>query len=720
MIYDFIGKDPNGYNIYKITLKIYRDCINGQADFDGLQSPAYITVLDINGELAEQGVYNIGIPVVTKIPPTINSPCVQTPNDVCVEEGVYTYTLSLPSKAGGYYVVYQRCCRNNSILNIIQPGAQGSTYYAKIPGPEDAQINSSPRFNKFPPIFLCGDINFNFDHGATDPDGDQLVYSFSEPFNGLNGCCPVLGAGVPNSTSCAAPPPSCPSAAAPPPYLPINFASPYSSSYPIASNPSVGIDPVTGKLSGKPNIQGQFVVSICVKEYRNGKLLNTHYRDFQFNIKSCIVDVIADMQDQEKKCSGSTVTFTNLSQSNTGALTYHWDFGVTSLADDTSGISNPVYTYQDTGKYIVTLIGNPGKPCSDTIRKPFYIYPPLDVKFTHPTKQCLKNNSFGFSVMGTHMNEATFNWDFTSKATPSAATVQNVSSVIFKEPGRFQVKLFGKQLSCLDSCFDTVHIVRPPRAKIRNLDDMPCVPATISFINESESEEPVSYQWTFGNGQNSSAFEPRQVFAKPGFYYAQLIVQSTGLCNDTGMALINNLVVAPLPVSGFSVNPTVTSIFDPIIQVKSQASDAIIYSYSFGDGNIAMFPSGEHAYMDPGNYIITQHVTNSYGCSDSSMKDITILPEFRFWIPNAFSPDDNNVNEVFMPIVIGVSNYEFEIFDRWGQRLFLTREPREGWNGKYQGILCKQDVYVWRISFKNVIDNETETRYGHVTLIKSM
>src|SRR5687767_1302255 len=94
MYYDYLGKDKDGKNIYRVTLKIFRDCGPNTADFDGIgASRAYITVLDANN--VNEGVFDIGQPVVSKVPPTINSPCMTIPTNVCVEQGVYVYTLSL-------------------------------------------------------------------------------------------------------------------------------------------------------------------------------------------------------------------------------------------------------------------------------------------------------------------------------------------------------------------------------------------------------------------------------------------------------------------------------------------------------------------------------------------------------------------------------------------------------------------------------------------------
>jgi gliding motility-associated-like protein len=263
-------------------------------------------------------------------------------------------------------------------------------------------------------------------------------------------------------------------------------------------------------------------------------------------------------------------------------------------------------------------------------------------------------------------------------------------------------------------------VIKRPEARMATTDYQYCEPASIKFSSVSESEDPLTYYWNFSNDKTSTLKEPEIIFNKAGTYYAQLTIYSKGTCNDTSYSAVNTVSVFPVPVSAFSLTPAQTSVFDPIITIKSHASDAIHYSYTFGDGTSGQFANGYHIYHDPGNYVITQYVTNAYDCIDSSSQVVTILPEYRFWIPDAFSPDGNDVNEVFMPIAIGVDKYEFEIFDRWGTRLFKTSDPMEGWNGTYRGQVCKQDVYIWRITFRNVIDGRRELRCGHVTLIKSL
>ena len=333
-----------GGNNYKIHLKVYRDCLNGIPPFD---NPAVISIFDSNSNF----VTSLSVPLTSSItvPPTNNSPCAPaTAGNACVEEAIYETTVNLPPLVGGYTLAYQRCCRNGTILNLVNPGNVGATYWEHIPGPEVVAVNNSPRFTNRPPIYICANIPISFDHAATDPDGDVLVYSLCDPFNGLDPCCPIIPSA---QGACAS---GCPvgSSTFPPPYVPVPFLSPYSSSFPMASSPAININSTTGFLNGNPTILGQWVVGVCVSEFRNGVLIGTHHRDFQFNVINCPFVVHAGIVSQTTSnngsgtgyCNGNTITYSNNSSGNFSS--FHWDFGDLSTLADTSNVFNPTYTFQ--------------------------------------------------------------------------------------------------------------------------------------------------------------------------------------------------------------------------------------------------------------------------------------------------------------------------------------------------------------------------------------
>lgn len=716
LIYDKLTGDK-----YKITLKIYRDCdgIGPLLDGNPGTPPCWVTIFDGLGNFVQQ--VDMGVPTSSFIPGSITNSCISIVHP-CVQEGVYTDTVDLPPLTGGYHLVYMRCCRAAGISNLVASNSQGSSYTAFIPGPELAAINSSPRFNYFPPTDICNKLDLIFDHAATDPDGDQLVYSFSTPLQGLDACCAFLGAGAQNSATNTNCPTStiCPGIPSPPPYQSVNYAAAFNQNYPVASNPSLTINSTTGLLQGKPNMVGQYVVSVCVEEYRNNTLLSKHCRDFQFAIKVCTVNVAAAIADQTQNCIGQTITFTNTSINSSQNQSYFWNFGDPNTLGDTSHVHDPSYTYQDTGTYYVTLIVNPGGFCTDTLKKPVYVYPPLNINFNKPTRYCVKSNSVNFATAGVFLpNNTAYNWNFPS-ASPPTSTLQNPTGINFTSAGLFSVTLIAKQFACRDTFIDSIRILDRPVAKINNFDTKLCDPGTMALSNGSISEYPGTYFWQFSDGTTSTNYEPTHTFSPSGTYSVLLTMYRGTPCPDTSSVGFTSITINPLPVPVFSASPTRTSIFDPEITVTNGTSGSITTCYyDFGDANGAYIYSGIHVYTVPGKFTITQTIVNNFSCTAQTTQSIEILPEFRFWAPNAFTPDENNLNELFYPVTVGVQSYKFSIFDTWGHVMFETTEPNKGWDGKLGGKVCAQGVYIWKARFYNDVSQKFETRVGHVTLVKA-
>lgn len=710
--------DNLGNNNYRITMKVYRDCLNGIPPFD---DPAFMTIFRANGSVYT--TTTVPISSQMSVPPSNNSPCAPTTaNSACVEEAIYVFTITLPPLAGGYYVAYQRCCRNATILNLVNPGAVGATYWEHIPGPEVVVTNNSPRFTLRPPIYICKGVPIKFNHAATDPDGDSLVYSLCTPFNGLDQCCPLVGTGP--SAGC----PACPSTNTPPPYISVPFISPYSSSYPIASNPAININPQTGFLNGSPTTLGQWVVGVCVSEYRHGVLIGTHHRDFQFNVIACPNLGVAGIDGQTTTnngagtgyCNGFTISYHNSSQGNN--TSYHWDFGDPNTLSDTSRAYNPTYTFGAIGVYTVTLITNPGNPCADTTHEVFQVYPLLTPSIITPTAQCLTGNSFQFSSGGGLMGTGSYTWTFGAQATPSVATTPSVSAVHFSAAGTYPVNFIVSENGCTATDGDTITVYPPTNAQIGNFEGVGCDPYSLTFPNVS-SGVSMNYLWQFSDGSTSAEATPTHVFTPPGVYSVSLTAISTQYCMDTSKVIsVNSITVNPTPLPGFVATPTLTTIFDPDINFYNTtivSENIVSWFYNFDDGSAGSSEINPvHTYTIWGDYYVTQTVTNGFGCPNTATLLVRILPEFRFWVPNAFTPGKDGLNDIFKPVVIGVDEYSFMIFDRWGTQIYITNDQLEGWDGRYKDGPCTDDVYVWKCDFRNIVSKEHEYHVGHVMLVR--
>lgn len=268
---------------YKITLKLYRDCLNGQAGFD---DPITMFIFNGIGGALNQTIDIAKPPFTPQIQPTNWGPCVAVPPAICVEEGVYETFIVLPPLTGGYDLAWARCCRNYAITNLFDPQVEGVTFLAHIPDPGLATCNSMPIFNNAPPLFLCNNLTFNFDYSATDADGDSLVYQLTNPYTGTNFA--GLGAGNPNMGGNQPVVAVGTNPMGPPPYNNVVYGAGYNFINPFGAGSVISLDPQTGYFSVTPTVTGLFVFAVSVFEYRNGLLLSENKQDVQIHVLTCL------------------------------------------------------------------------------------------------------------------------------------------------------------------------------------------------------------------------------------------------------------------------------------------------------------------------------------------------------------------------------------------------------------------------------------------------
>lgn len=424
-----------GGNNYRVTVSIFRDCLTGIAGAIGEDDPAYITIFNSSGAITYKDSIRGQSAGGTIVPPNFKNDCVNNPPKTCLNRIVFQKDYILNNASTGYKIVYQRCCRNGSILNIVDPSSAGATYSCTIPPASAAACNNSAIFNNFPPQIICVNNPLIYDHGATDSDGDSLSYEFCQAFDGGS-----------NSN--------------PKPYPifrfdPLTYRSPYTFARPMGGDPRIQINPKTGLISGTPNLQGRFVVSVCCHEWRNGVIINTVTREFQFVVTNCSKAVVANIPQFSNEfntyivnCRDNEVHFVNTS---VGGTTYSWEFGVPGSTTDTSSEFEPTFTYPDSGTYIVTLYVNRGTTCSDSISRFVKVYPKLRANFESPTNVC-PGDTVNFKDMTSSTYEiSSWQWNFDDFT--DIDYNQNASHV-FKRGGLYNVGfIVVNTQGCLDTLF---------------------------------------------------------------------------------------------------------------------------------------------------------------------------------------------------------------------------------------------------------------------------
>ena len=194
------------------------------------------------------------------------------------------------------------------------------------------------------------------------------------------------------------------------------------------------------------------------------------------------------------------------------------------------------------------------------------------------------------------------------------------------------------------------------------------------------------------------------------------------------------------PVASFVTDHQQSDHFLPEVQFQDQSTaDVVSWQWNFGDGNsLAGPPVVSHSYAAamPGNdfyqFVTSLIVTTTYGCVDTTFKVIDFNPAFSFYIPNTFTPNADHANNTFYGKGYGITQYEIEIFDRWGLKIWSCSNEgsnipwdyngAEGmssscrWDGTYNGERVEQDVYVWKVMLTDVF-GKRHAYIGRVTLL---
>ncbi len=279
---------------------------------------------------------------------------------------------------------------------------------------------------------------------------------------------------------------------------------------------------------------------------------------------------------------------------------------------------------------------------------------------------------------------------------------------------------------CSATATELITVNPNPVVSLSGLPLSGCVPLNVTFSDLSTVTPPATitgWAWDFGdNSPISNVQNPSHTYLIAGNYNVTLTVTSSNGCTST-ITLNNYVSVFPGPVAGFSASPQPASVIESTITFADQSSGATTWQWNFGDvGNSSStLQNPSFTYPDTGCYVVQQIVISANQCTDTAESVICIDPDWSLYFPNAFTPDDDGINDFFIPVGVGISedNYQLWIFDRWGNLIFTTDDLHKGWNGKVAGgkEICQIDTYVWKVKCKDVLGGNHKY-VGKVSIIK--
>lgn len=412
-------------------------------------------------------------------------------------------------------------------------------------------------------------------------------------------------------------------------------------------------------------------------------------------------------------CSPFNLCFSNTA---TDGNFYSWDFGDGNTAITEDACNTFTNIGNQAALYNVSMIVQDLQLCADTFTMEIIVAPqPISAFTLSAFESCYYPQAVTATNISQYANG--FEWFLDGE---SVSDLTN-TSFDFSAEGEYQISLMAtNQFGCNDISEATYSIHPLPVALFSADPTEGCVPLTVSFSNESTGA--TSYLWDLGNGSTASSDSPSLTYFTHGIYDISLVAISDEGCMDT-LTIADFIRAYRNPVADFWMDPTETDIYSPEVWFYEDCLYATEYDWNFGDGASSVMPNVAHTFPGPGTWTITLRVETSNGCEDQIQKQVIVNDIFNIYVPNAFTPDADGINEVFLPRLTGIpfmETYKFEIFDRWGTIIFSTIDPEEAWTGDVRDgeYFAKDDAYNWQITVQLKGSDKERVYSGHVILVR--
>ncbi|MBK7682031.1 MAG: gliding motility-associated C-terminal domain-containing protein [Bacteroidetes bacterium] len=318
--------------------------------------------------------------------------------------------------------------------------------------------------------------------------------------------------------------------------------------------------------------------------------------------------------------------------------------------------------------------------------------------FIPPNPQCETNNAFDFSPLFGVVPGATLTW-IIGTDTIVSPTIQDYN---FTSTGPKSIILQTQTPGCPPDQYIANVVVKPnPVVNFSVNQNTGCAPLDVIFQDLSPTIPNPTYLWNFGDGVVSFLNNPTHTYSNQGVYVPTLTLTSADTCSTTD-TLTGGIATFPIPVALFTANPLVANELNPVFNFESAFANNGCY-FDFGDGTGDSSCSATHEYENVGTYIVTLYTFNAGGCRDTFQLEVRVTPNYSLYIPNAFTPNNDQINDRLSIYSEGVDEFNIKVYNRRGQIVYESSNTKESWNGEFlnDGEECMSGVYVYEALIKD-------------------
>ncbi len=442
-----------------------------------------------------------------------------------------------------------------------------------------------------------------------------------------------------------------------------------------------------------------------------------------FTNSSAPIDIAVDFETLII-CVGDAVVFGANAFGGDGIFNYAWyaDAAATDLVSN----DNP-FNWVAQDSLTLFVVATDGLGCnSDTLSASIYFQDPLTIDLGENQNIEICENECIDLFAETAGGNGNLNVEWTSSLT-GAAVLATGNSANFCPPGTLEMYYVATvDDGCVAPATDTVFvfIYNQPVPLIGYDVSEGCFPVTVNFENLTDPSFFGNCEWNFNDGNTLPACtDVTYTYNSPGTYVPSLTVTSPFGCVGTAEIDVP-IEVSGYPIADFSWSPQLTTL-QTTLRYEDRSTGAVSYEWTFeGIGTSEdQNPSVTYPSDDATTWITCLKVTNLVGCTDSICYFIDMQSEVLIYVPNAFTPDNDNLNELFYPVIgggISTQDFSFSIWDRWGEKLFETDQIGVGWNGSVNrgSYYVEAEAYIWRVVYREIDSGEKRELKGHVILVR--
>lgn len=389
----------------------------------------------------------------------------------------------------------------------------------------------------------------------------------------------------------------------------------------------------------------------------------------------------------------------------TGSYTYNWSPNLG------TGYAYTVFASAPTTWTVNAIDANGCTSSSSTITADVFLFSPANLSLTSTPSICAGANATINTSVNGNTGPLTWNWNNNLNGPgphivyPNATTTYNVNVT----------NICGVVVPA-----STTVTVNPiPQVNVPSQFASGCDAINFTFNDTSTANTGCFYLWDFGDNTTATGANTNHAYTMGGTYTVTVTATSQYGCTGTNVGLVS-LIIYDSPTANFSVSDDEVSMLEPMVFFTNESSgNSIAWLWDFGDSTTSTLASPVHTYSRIGSYNVRLITTSVGGCTDTLEEPINVVPEFTVYIPNAFTPDGDGLNDVFYVYGEEITKFSMQMFDRWGNMIFESDDLYEGWDGRANGgtEIAQQDVYVYKV-FVTDYKGKQHKFTGHVSLMR--